>query len=308
MKYLHIITLLLFLSASLGIHAQRVPSWVKRLPSPDNNTYLYDKSYGVGASYKQASDEAVAKLFQSTLMRLGMPVDAADISRALQEGRTVQSLSRQFQIPINIVCEYRRNVTGGVEVHLLAQVAVAGNIDVMFTSFRKCEEHLSDAVPYIDNDFRLDLSVLHGSASKPFEGTDMREDDYFFVRYHSNRAGFVSVWLEDEDGIVQRLLPFRGNNPVALDANRTYLLFSEETASLDGGMQYQATISNGRRQETNRLHIVYSPYDFLGLRTQHQGRSMPESASRSEFQTWYEAMSQNNPGTIIKTQEITIKK
>lgn len=308
MRYLHIIALLLFLSAPLGIYAQRVPHWMKRLPKPDNETYVYVHTSGVGASLLQAHDMAVTEMFNRTIQSIGVAVDAADISRASHAGGTVEYLSQQYKVPVQVVCEYHRNVPNGVEVHLLAQVAVAGNINVMFSPYSKCEEHLSDKVAYVDNTLRMEVAVMRNGTSGKYESNDLQVDDHFFVRYNCNRAGYVSVWLEDEEGIVQRLLPFRGNNPVALDANRTYLLFSEETASLDGGMQYQATISNGRRQEINRLHIVYSPYDFLGFRTQHQGRSMPESASRSEFQTWYEAMSQNNPGTIIKTQEITIKK
>lgn len=139
MKYLHIITLMLFLSAPLGIHAQQVPSWIKQMPRPDNNTYLYVCEQGIGANLQVAYNIAMTRVFQNTANRIGQPFDSQKLSEALQGGTSLEVISRTYNIPINKVCEYPEHLADGTyRVYVLCQVAVAGNIQPQWTPFAKC--------------------------------------------------------------------------------------------------------------------------------------------------------------------------
>lgn len=290
--------------------AQRMPRWVNRLPKADNDTYYYLMTYGSGNTWLKAYENATTQLFARATQRIGVVVDADDISRALAQGGSVEMLSQQFRLPINVVCEYHRKDPGGrgFESRLLAQVSKAGNIDVNFTEFRNCEEHLSEPVPYVDSELSLNIDVLSGGTDGKYAVSTLREDDYFYVSFLSSRSGYISVWLEDEDGTFLRLLPFAGSQPVQIEGNRSYVFFADQTEDIDGGMQYQVTVGGSRRQEQNTVHVIYSPYNFLSPNMRANGRGIPQSARQHEFADWLEQLRSRNPGTQDLTKKITIIK
>ena len=73
-------------------------------------------------------------------MRLGQPISAEEINRAVQSGTSYSVLSRQYNIPINKVCEYTENKSGTYRVYILCQVAKSATIPVQFDGFSSCYE------------------------------------------------------------------------------------------------------------------------------------------------------------------------
>lgn len=134
-----ILILVAFCAASLSF-AQRTPDWVLNKPTPTNSTYLYVVESAFGNSEIQARNQAIARVFQSTAMRLGQPVNSEEINRAVQSGTSYDVISKKFNIPVNKVCEYTENKTGSYRVYILCQVAKAGNIPVQFDEFNDCYE------------------------------------------------------------------------------------------------------------------------------------------------------------------------
>lgn len=116
------------------------PNWVRRIPNPTNSTYLYVMESAEGTSEISARNQAFARVFQSTAMRLGQPINSDDINRAVQRGTSFDVISRQYNIPINKVCEYTVFDKGRYVVYILCQVAKAGNISVQFDQFNNCYE------------------------------------------------------------------------------------------------------------------------------------------------------------------------
>ena len=132
--------ILLFLVTVLFVHAQ-TPAWTKKLPQASNNTYLYVCESALAYSENDARNQAIARVFQTTANRLGQPVDALEVNTAVQNGITLELISRQFNIPINKVCEYIEKVSGGMfRVYVLCQVAVAGNISPIWDVFDGCND------------------------------------------------------------------------------------------------------------------------------------------------------------------------
>ena len=122
--------LLIFILAMIATasFAQDKPGWIYNKPKPSNNTYLYVVESATGISELEARNQAFARVFQSTAMRLGQPIDSEEINRAVQNGTDFNVISAQYNIPINKVCEYTEKAKDSYRVYILCQVAKAGNI------------------------------------------------------------------------------------------------------------------------------------------------------------------------------------
>ncbi len=131
MKKQNIITIV-FVLIGLSSFAQEKPGWIYNKPTPTNSSYLYVVESATGTSELEARNQAFARLFQSTAMRLGQPINSDEINRAVQSGKDFNVISAQYNIPINKVCEYTEKNAEGCRVYILCQAARAGNIVVDF--------------------------------------------------------------------------------------------------------------------------------------------------------------------------------
>ena len=110
------ITLALLGLSSFG---QDKPGWIYNKPTPENNSYLYVVESATGTNELEARNQAFARVFQSTAMRLGQPINSDEINRAVQSGKDFNVISAQYNIPINKVCEYTEKNAGGCRVYIL---------------------------------------------------------------------------------------------------------------------------------------------------------------------------------------------
>ena len=140
MKKRLLLTFVLTLLAIVSF-AQDKPGWIYNKPKPSNNSYLYVVESATGTTELSARNQAFARIFQSTAMRLGQPIDSDEINRAVQSGTDFNVISSQYNIPINKVCEYTEKVKDSYRVYILCQVAKAGNIVVEFDyDFNGCRD------------------------------------------------------------------------------------------------------------------------------------------------------------------------
>lgn len=131
-----IIILMLMSVAAWG--AKRLPSWMHELPKPGNNTIMYVRQMGEGRTYTEAHNQALLMVMQHTADRLGRYFDIRTVDSALSVGVKIQTISRQYNIPINEVDYYRgkQNDTSCF-YWVLCQVAVAGNIVPQWETLRR---------------------------------------------------------------------------------------------------------------------------------------------------------------------------
>ncbi|MCQ2375766.1 MAG: hypothetical protein MJ069_07705 [Salinivirgaceae bacterium] len=109
------------------------------MPKAANSTYRYEKESAIASTENEARTQAVARIFQTTGNSLGQPVNAAEINKAVQRGTDYSVISSTFNIPINKVCEYSERLADGrYRVYVLCQVAVRGNISVVWAPFKDC--------------------------------------------------------------------------------------------------------------------------------------------------------------------------
>lgn len=125
----------------LTCYAQKidVPGWIFSTPKAKNGTYQYVVESAIGTTEAEARNRAIAQVFLSAMMRIGMPVSSGEINQALQEGKTYGEISMQYNIPINKVCEYSEIVSNGYKVYVLCQVAIP-RVSPNFEEFTGCSD------------------------------------------------------------------------------------------------------------------------------------------------------------------------
>lgn len=135
-RFLLLIAVLGYVCAGYA-QKQEIPGWIHNTPKASNGTYQYVVEYALGTSEAEARNRAIAQVFQTIMMRIGMPVSSTEINQALQEGKSYGEISMTYNIPINKVCEYSEKVPDGYKVFVLCQVAKP-RISPNFTEFKGC--------------------------------------------------------------------------------------------------------------------------------------------------------------------------
>lgn len=121
--------------------SQSRPAWTVKLPKSQNSTYIYVCENAIAGLEKDARNQAIARVFQSTAMRIGVPFDSQKVFEAVQQGTDIAIISRKYNIPIYKVCEYTERVGHNYKVYVLCQVAAQGNVPPQFDyGFRGCND------------------------------------------------------------------------------------------------------------------------------------------------------------------------
>ncbi len=117
------------------------PQWISKPPKAGNDTYLYVRERGEGYSRQDALNRALTEVFRTTALRVGQPFDGQKVNESLQHGTPLEVISRQYNIPINKVCEYSKTLPNGqVQLYVLCQVAKYGNIVPQWDEYSQCNK------------------------------------------------------------------------------------------------------------------------------------------------------------------------
>lgn len=119
------------------------PDWVFQAPRPGNGTYLYVVEHGEGRTKREAINQALGRVFQSTANRIGQAISTEEINKAVQAGTDFEVIARNMKVPINKVCEFpvQDTLTNSWTMYVLCQVAKAGNITPEFEATDECTKH-----------------------------------------------------------------------------------------------------------------------------------------------------------------------
>ena len=118
------------------------PDWIYNAPHPGNSTYFYVVDQGEGSTKREALNQAIARVFQSTANRLGQFVSTDEINEALQAGTSYEVIGRNMKIPVYKVCEFAiQNKDKTWTMYILCQVAKSGNITPEFEPCNVCNTH-----------------------------------------------------------------------------------------------------------------------------------------------------------------------
>ena len=130
--------LLLALVLCNGAMAAKRPTWIKRLPTPENDSYFYSTADASATSEEIALGRAMAQIYRNAKSSCtGLEFDMSAVDRAVLSGK-VETLGEQFKIPVRRVCTYRVPLENGqVRVYVLCQVAKSA-LGHEFSDFTKC--------------------------------------------------------------------------------------------------------------------------------------------------------------------------
>ena len=126
--------------------AKREPSWMKEMPLPANNTYIYVRESGEGKTVNEALNMALVRVFKNTASRLGKTFDEEEVSTSLRKGTNYVVVSQQCGIPINKVDQYAVNLKdGSYWVCVLCQVASMRDVTPVWDKGERARNVTDDA-------------------------------------------------------------------------------------------------------------------------------------------------------------------
>lgn len=144
MKHHFLIAFMIALLSPSFVWALGEPSWVKHLPKPNNDTYYYRVTKAEGATYEEAYTKAFSMAILESQWKIGVKVNKSENTQTIEETITSDLNLRgsNMNLPLNKVCEYEKaspNISNGVVLYCLWQVACYGNVRVEFDEYLDCE-------------------------------------------------------------------------------------------------------------------------------------------------------------------------
>lgn len=154
-KFILTLTLLTMV-VSINAQEGNRPAWIEKLPTAENDTYVYVREHEGGSTVTEARNKALANVYRQAMMRIGATVDWAEISNGVNDG-TIEwgSISAKYNLPVNKICEHVETSTHGYVVFVLCQVAKAGNVYPDFTTWNGCadKKNYSNAISLVESMF-----------------------------------------------------------------------------------------------------------------------------------------------------------
>lgn len=138
-----------------------------------------------------------------------------------------------------------------------------------------------------------------------------RDGSDIFLKFSSPVAGYLCVYLVDEEKNAYCLLPYMsrqtGSHPV--EANKDYIFFSPKYDS--EAQDY--TVNSARSMEQNALYVIFSPNDFTKAADHQAGKNfrdeqLPRELAYEAFLKWLSRNQTKDPNMVVRTTLITIKK
>jgi len=149
--------------------------------------------------------------------------------------------------------------------------------------------------------------VLRNGTGKQNADNRFRNGDDLFLYFNGAADGFVSVFLEDENGVVSLLLPYPSDTKsrVPVRKDREYVFFSPQHKGGQSGPIDEFVITGGPNVEYNRMYVVYSPEPFSAPALSRKD-GIPVMGNM-EFNKWLAKARRNDPRMGVKAVNMTIE-
>lgn len=159
---------------------------------------------------------------------------------------------------------------------------------------------------------KVDFSakILCNGTEERFERTDFRSGDDLFLSFRSPVNGFLAVYLVDNNSDAFCLLPYQGqtNGIYPVEANRQYVLFSEEHASKDEkSIVDEYTMTASESMERNQIYVIFSPNPFTKATDLMLSDGLPRQLNWEDFQRWLSKCRRQDKEMRVEKTIITIK-
>lgn len=152
--------------------------------------------------------------------------------------------------------------------------------------------------------------ILCNGTEDRFERTDFRNGDDLFLSFRSPVNGFLAVYLVDNNRDAFCLLPYQGqtNGIYPIEANRQYILFSEEHAPKEEkAFVDEYTMTASESMERNQIYVIFSPNPFTKATDSMLSDGLPRHLNWEDFQRWLSKCRRRDKEMRVEKTIITIK-
>lgn len=152
--------------------------------------------------------------------------------------------------------------------------------------------------------------ILRNGTEDKFESDNFKSDDDFYISFQSSSDGFVAVYLIDDDGIANCLLPYKNQTEgiYNIHSNKRYVFFSPESVSeMERNNVDEYFFTCSKQQEINQFYIIFSPCIFSKAIDNTISSELPRQLNVREFENWLANCRKKdiNMKVEIKTVRIT---
>ena len=157
---------------------------------------------------------------------------------------------------------------------------------------------------------RIDVSakILCNGVTPRHEREQLYEGDQLFVSFLSPVAGYLCMYLVDEEAKAYCLLPYESSSTgsQAIDANKQHVFFSKQLSKNPDEVD-EYVMSCVHDGELNLLYIIYSPNPFSKA-VNHSTHAMLQELDYEELQAWLLDVQTKDAQLQVIRKSITIKK
>lgn len=149
----------------------------------------------------------------------------------------------------------------------------------------------------------LDVHLLKNSTAPDAESSHFFSGDKLFLSFASPVNGYLTVYLEDADHVVYRMLPFFGEKKTStpVEADKHYIFF----ASTEGDSEQYIMTAEGT--EHNNVYVIFSPNEYIKPidRSPREEQALRE-LSLDDFRKWIQRVQTLDPKLQVINLPIVI--
>lgn len=131
--------------------------------------------------------------------------------------------------------------------------------------------------------------ILRNGIEDKFESENFKLNDDFYISFQSSSDGFVAVYLVDDEGIANCLLPYQNQiqGIYNVKSNKRYVFFSQKSVDeRERNIVDEYYFTCSKQQEINQFYIIFSPNLFSKAVDNSISSELPRRLKVSEFENW----------------------
>jgi hypothetical protein len=157
---------------------------------------------------------------------------------------------------------------------------------------------------------KIDLSakILCNGVTPRHERESLYEGDQLYMSFLSPVAGYICVYLVDEEAKAYCLLPYEASATgcVRVEANKNHIFFSKQL-SKNPEVVDEYVMSCSHDGESNIFYIIYSPNKFTKA-VDHSTDEFLQQLSYEDLQTWLLDVQTKDPQVQVIRKTISISR
>lgn len=179
------------------------------------------------------------------------------------------------------------------------------NLIVKVTVSGKAREIVSASVDVV-------ARILRNGTERKFESDEFHDGDDLYVYFKSPVAGYVAVYLADDEGTAYCLLPYSGDSDgqETVEAGREYIFFdaSRETDPQKAMLIDELTMTCSKSLEHNEMFVVFSSRPFVKAADERSDERLPRSLPTADFRKWLTKNRIKDNGMVVVNRLIKVTK